>query len=43
MIMNGEVVKEGKEEVVEYFGILSVDSLGRSKEKEENQSQEESN
>jgi hypothetical protein len=32
-ITNGEVVKIGKEEVVEYFSILSVDSLGGPKEK----------
>jgi len=38
--MNGEVVKLGKAEVLEYFSILSVDSSGGSKEKEVNQSQE---
>jgi hypothetical protein len=38
MIMNGEVVKEGKEEVLEYFSILSVNSSGTCKEKEVNQS-----
>jgi hypothetical protein len=38
--MNNEVFTVGKEEVVEYFSILSVDSSGGSKENEVNQSQE---